>query len=116
MRTTRHRLWLALLAVLPAWSDAQTANPMNEQADLLRAVANAPTLAAASRRTAAARERVDASGRLADVEVEGMGSRMVGPMDERSTMWEVNVRQPLPKPGERAADRERARAAVSVSE
>jgi outer membrane protein, heavy metal efflux system len=50
------------------------------------------------------------------VEVDGMCSRMVGPMDERSTMWEVNLRQPLPKRGERAADRERALAVVSMAE
>jgi outer membrane protein TolC len=30
-------------------------------------------------------------------------------------MWELNVMQPLPKRGERAADRERARAAVALS-
>jgi outer membrane protein, heavy metal efflux system len=116
MRLPRHHLWLALLAVLPAGSGAQSATSPSEQADLLRAVANAPALNAAARRTTAARERVEAAGRLADVEVEGMGSRMVGPMGERATMWEVNVRQPLPKRGERAADRERARAAVSMSE
>jgi outer membrane protein TolC len=79
-------------------------------------VANAPVLTAAARRAAGARERVNASGRLADVSVEGMGSRMVGPMNERSTMWEVNVRQPLPKRGERAADKERALAAVSMAQ
>jgi hypothetical protein len=116
MRLTRYHLWLALLVALPAGVDAQQASLPNEQVDLLRAVASAPALNAASRRTTAARERVDASGRLPDVEVEGMGSRMVGPMGERATMWEVNVRQPLPKRGERAADRERARAAVSMSD
>jgi outer membrane protein, heavy metal efflux system len=116
MRFTRHHLWLALLAALPAGTDAQPASSPNEQVDLLRVVVNAPALNAAARRTTAARERVDAAGRLADVEVEGMGSRMVGPMGERATMWEVNVRQPLPKRGERAADRERARAAVSMSD
>jgi outer membrane protein, heavy metal efflux system len=115
MRITRLQLWLSLLAIPLAESGAQPAALPNEQADLLRAVANAPALNAAARRTTAARERVDAAGRLADVEVEGMGSRMVGPMGERATMWEVNVRQPLPKRGERAADRERARAAVSMS-
>lgn len=116
MRLSAHLLCLSLLAALPAGSSAQSTTLPSEQADLLRAVANAPAVNAAARRTAAARERVDAAGRLADVEVEGMGSRMVGPMDERATMWEVNVRQPLPKRGERAADRERARAAVSMSE
>jgi outer membrane protein, heavy metal efflux system len=116
MRFTRQHLWFALLAALPAGTGAQPPSSPNEQVDLLRAVAHAPALNAAARRTSAARERVEAAGRLADVEVEGMGSRMVGPMGERATMWEVNVRQPLPKRGERAADRERARAAVSMSD
>jgi cobalt-zinc-cadmium efflux system outer membrane protein len=116
MRLNRQYLWLALLAAVPAGTGAQPATSPNEQANLLHAVANAPVLNAAARRTTAARERVNAAGRLADVEVEGMGSRMVGPMGERATMWEVNVRQPLPKRGERAADRERARAAVSMSD
>ena len=83
---------------------------------LLDAVAQAPALAAARHRLTAAEARIDSSGRLADPEIEGMGSRMVGPMDERATMWEVNVRQPLPKRGERAAERDRARAVVLMSE
>jgi cobalt-zinc-cadmium efflux system outer membrane protein len=116
MQTTRSLLCLALLAALRAVGPAQTENPSNGQADLLRAVTEAPALTAAARRTTAARERIDSSGRLADPELEGMGSRMVGPMDERATMWEVNVRQPLPKRGERAAERDRARAAVLMSE
>ncbi|MDO8543651.1 MAG: TolC family protein [Opitutaceae bacterium] len=85
-------------------------------ADFMRAISGSPALAAAARRTDAARERIESAGRLPDPEVEGMGSRMVGPMDERSTMWEVNVRQPLPKRGERAADRDRARAGVAMAE
>ncbi len=109
-------LALAALAMLPSWGIAQPAAAPAEQADFLKAVTDAPALSAAARRTGAARERVNSAGRLADVEVEGMGSRMVGPMDERATMWEVNVRQPLPKRGERAADRERARATVAMSE
>lgn len=116
MTLNRQLLRLALLALPLAPATAQTSSAPGEQAEFLRAVAHAPALAAAARRTDAARERVGAAGRLADVEVEGMGSRMVGPMGERATMWEVNVRQPLPKRGERAADRERARAAVSMSE
>lgn len=115
MRST-FQLSLALLAAVPAWSNGQPATTAAEKSDFLRAIVNAPALNAASRRTDAARERVGAAGRLADVEVEGMGSRMVGPMDERATMWEVNVRQPLPKRGERAADRDRARAGVSMAE
>jgi outer membrane protein TolC len=116
MQPTRSIICLALLAALPVAGLAQGDNPTNSQADLLRAVTEAPALNAAARRTAAARERIDSSGRLADPELEGMGSRMVGPMNERATMWEVNVRQPLPKRGERAAERDRARAAVLMSE
>ncbi len=116
MQPTRSIICLALLAALPVAGLAQGDNPANSQADLLRAVTEAPALNAAARRTAAARERIDSSGRLADPELEGMGSRMVGPMNERATMWEVNVRQPLPKRGERAAERDRARAAVLMSE
>lgn len=109
-------LCLALLATLPAVGPAQVDNPSNLPSDLLRAVAEAPALNAAASRTTAARERIDSSGRLADPELEGMGSRMVGPMDERATMWEINVRQPLPKRGERAAERDRARASVLLAE
>ena len=116
MSLPRITLRFVLLVALPAWSGAQSATPASEQTELLRAVANAPALTATARRAAAARERVDASGRLTDVSVEGMGSRMVGPMNDRSTMWEVNVRQPLPKRGERAADKERALAAVSMAQ
>lgn len=106
---------LALLLALPAWGAPAAPAPGDADA-LLRAVTRAPALAAAARRSTAARERVAASGRLPDVELEGMGSRMVGPMNERATMWELNVRQPLPKRGERAADRERAHAAVAMAE
>lgn len=116
MQPTRSILCLVFLAALPAVGPAQADSSTNSQADLLRAVTEAPALNAAARRTTAARERIDSSGRLADPELEGMGSRMVGPMDERATMWEVNVRQPLPKRGERAAERDRARAAVLMSE
>lgn len=92
------------------------AEPAITHAEFLRVVVDAPALSAASRRTSAARERVESSGRLPDPEVEGMTSRMNGPMGERSTMYEVNVRQPLPKRGERAADRERAHAGVAMAE
>lgn len=101
-------LCLALLAILPTVGPAQ--------ADLLQAVAEAPALNAAAQRTAAARERIGSSGRVANPELEGMGARLVGPMDERETIWEVNVRQALPKRGERAAERDRARAVVLMAE
>lgn len=116
MQPTSLLLRLALLAVLPAWSPARAGSPAGGPAELLDVVARAPALSAAARRTEAARERIAASGRLADPELEGMGSRMVGPMDERATMWEVSVRQPLPKRGERAAERDRASAAVLMME
>ena len=72
-------------------------------------------LSAAVQRATAARERIESAGRLPDPEVEGMTSRMNGPMGERSTMYELNVRQPLPKRGERAANRDRARASAARS-
>jgi outer membrane protein TolC len=84
--------------------------------ELIRVVADAPLLSAAARRADAARARESSAGRLADPEVEGMTSRMSGPMGDRTTMYEVNIRQPLPKRGERAADRDRARAGVSMAE
>lgn len=108
---------LAWLSFLPAVALAQSGEPAaGRAAELLDAVARSPALSAAASRTAASRERLDSAGRLADAELEGMGSRMVGPMDERATMWEVSVRQPLPKRGERSAERERAHAAVLMSE
>ena len=116
MPSTQPMLWLAFLATVPAFSSTPAMASSGGQIELLQAVNEAPALTAASRRTAAARERIGSSGRLADPEIEGMGSRMVGPMDERATMWEVNVRQPLPKRGERAAERDRARAVVLMSE
>ena len=116
MRFNRPCLFFTLFAAVPLFGRAQLANQPVEQAELLRVVAEAPALNAASRRAAAARERVESSGRLADPEVEGMTSRMNGPLGERSTMYEINVRQPLPKRGERAADRDRARAGVAMAE
>ncbi|HTO04643.1 MAG TPA: TolC family protein, partial [Opitutus sp.] len=109
-------LIVSLAAVCLASPVPASAGSDAAQTDLLRAVAEAPALSAASRRALAARERAESSGRLADPEVEGMTSRMTGPMGDRSTMYEVNIRQPLPKRGERAADRERAAASVTMAE
>lgn len=94
---------------------ASTVAPGSSADSLLGAVRQAPVLAAMRQRLNAARARTESSGRLADPEIEGMGARMVGPMDERATMWEINLRQPLPKAGERAADRERAQAVVAMA-
>lgn len=106
------RLQLALLSSVLAGSgvSAQPAAPA-----LLEAVSHAPALSAAQQRIAAARARTDAAGRLADPEVEGMISR-ADMIDGNADMWELNLRQPLPKRGERAADRERASAAVAMAE
>ena len=98
---------ITLFAFSPGFLPGQDA-----AADLVRAVGGAPVLEAARQRIEAARNRIDASGRLADPEAEGMFSRGPGNRD----MWEFNVKQPLPKRGERAADRDRARAAVTMAE
>ncbi len=120
MRFPRPSFSLLLLTAIPVLSNGQSApapaSTREDHAALLRVVAESPALNAASRRTSAARARVDAAGRLANPEVEGMTSRMNGPMGERSTMYELNVRQPLPRRGERAADRDRARAGVVLAE
>src|SRR5688572_2898869 len=110
------RLFVSLAGTCLAASVLTGTEPAAVHSELLRAVAQAPALSAASRRAMAARERAESAGRLADPEVEGMTSRMNGPMGDRSTMYELNVRQPLPRRGERAADRERARAGVSMAE
>lgn len=84
---------------------------------LLEVVARAPQLEAARHRIEASRSRATAAGRLADPEVEAMGSRVnADAMGENRDMWEVTLRQPLPRRGERAADRDRATALVSLAE
>lgn len=112
--TARALRFLLLAALLAAPASAQS--PASAPApSFLEALAAAPALAAARQRVAAARARIDSAGRLADPEVEGMVSR--GNMVEgNADMWEITVRQPLPKRGERAADRERAHAATAMAE
>ncbi|MDP1581477.1 MAG: TolC family protein [Candidatus Didemnitutus sp.] len=83
--------------------------------EFLRFVIDSPALSGAARRINAAERRVDAAGLLPNPEIEGMISQMDGAMGERNRMWEVNVRQPLPKRGERAAQRDRARAGVAMA-
>lgn len=111
--STRALLLVAALAI--ASSPLRSAEPATP-AEFLRSVAEAPSLAAAARRVQAAEERVGAAGLLPNPETEGMLSQMRGPMGERNDMYEVNVRQPLPKKGERAAQRDRARAATAMAE
>jgi outer membrane protein TolC len=108
-------LFVALTTLCVASSVLHGAEPEAAQSEFLRVIANAPALSATARRADAARERANSAGRLPDPEIEGMTSRMNGPMGDRSTMYELNVRQPLPKRGERAADRERTRAGVAMA-
>ncbi len=83
--------------------------------DFISVVTRAPALNATRARAEAARARRDASGRFPDPEVEGMLSQRKTP-EENMPMYELNIRQPLPKAGERAADRERAAAVVTMAE
>jgi outer membrane protein TolC len=86
-------------------------------AALVAAVAHAPALQAARARAEAARARTAAAGPLPSPQLEGMYSQTRRPMGgEQFPMWEVTLSQPLPKAGERAADRARAAAAVSMAE
>jgi len=98
--------YMALLAVAA----------LDAQGDLFtQRVWQSPQVVAASARHEAARLRVAASGRWADPEVEGMYSERRMP-DETNPMWELNLIQPLPRPGERAADRDRAQAVLAITE
>ena len=105
-------LAVSLLCLTPRTVAAPaTADP----AALATSVSAAPSLTAARARAEAARARLDSAGRLPDPELEGMVSRQQMP-DDSMPMWEISVRQPLPKAGERAADRERATAVVAMAE
>ena len=104
---------MILLAAVAVSAAAQPAAP----ADLLAAVAQAPVLEAARKRIEAASVRAGSAGRIANPEVEAMGSRVnADAMGENRDMWELSMRQPLPRRGERAADRDRALAAVAMAE
>lgn len=113
------RLFVLLLTAVSLVAVPLRADPVAQdaaRAEFLRVVSGAPALQAAARRIDAAQQRTGAAGLLPDPEVEGMVSRMNGAMGERNDMYEVNVRQPLPRRGELAAQRERARAAVAMAE
>lgn len=111
-------LILAMLAASSAIAPlrAEPVMPSQGAADFLRVVSEAPALQAAARRIDAAQQRTVATGLLPDPEVEGMVSRMNGATGARSDMYELSVRQPLPRRGELTAQRERARAAVAMTE
>ena len=112
-------LALASLLVPLGSSRATTADAPHTPppaAALAVAVARAPALHAAHARAEAARARAGAAGRLPDPEIEGVFSRAREPRGEDFPIWEINLRQPLPKAGARAADRDRAAAVVSLAE
>jgi len=114
-------LLAATSASLPAAAPIDSAPASTAAGDagpaLLAAVARTPQLTAAARRIDAARSRIGAAGRIPDPEVGAMGSRVTADaMGENRDMWELSIRQPLPKRGERDADRDRAAAAVTLAE
>ncbi|MCS6243374.1 MAG: TolC family protein [Opitutus sp.] len=117
-----HRL-LALASLLLSFAAVRgeeavpvTAPPPPSTA-LLDAVTRAPTLQAARARAQAAEARTGAAGRFPDPTLEGMYSQVRQPMGgEKFPMWALTFSQPLPKAGERSADRDRASAVLSMAE
>ena len=104
---------LSALFLLVATASAQDTAPQA----LLETVARTPAIEAARKRIDAARARTGSAGRLADPEIEAVGSRInADGMGENRNMWELSLRQPLPKRGERSADRDRSLALVSMAE
>jgi outer membrane protein TolC len=111
LRATLLIVCVVLTASLHGQSPATPAEP-----SLIEAINRAPALNAARQRTDAARERIGSAGRFPDPQLEGMYSQVRQPMGgEQFPMWEVTLSQPLPKPGERAADRQRADASASMA-
>ena len=93
-----------------AWAARATGEP----APLDQAVRRAPSALAAQHRAEAALVRATSSGRWADPELEGMVARRETPMDEMP-MWGAALQQPLPKWGERGAQRALARAQLDMA-
>jgi outer membrane protein TolC len=85
------------------------------ESSLLAAVAAAPDLRARRLQVEAARAREEAAGRLPDPEVEAMASRVDMP-EGVNPMVELQFRQPLPRRGERAAERAMAAAELRMAE
>ncbi len=85
-----------------------------EPAPFAEAVRAAPSVIAARHRAEAALVRATSSGRWADPEVEGMYARKEMPMEDMP-MWGASLQQPLPKWGERAAQRALARAQLDMA-
>ncbi|WP_404424318.1 TolC family protein [Nibricoccus sp. IMCC34717] len=91
-------------AVEPEGSDA-----------FVSAIIQSPVLRAAAARIEGAHARVAATGQLPDPQLELMASRASEPMASYG-MWELQLRQPLPKAGERAASRDRATSLRDMAE
>ncbi len=103
------RIALFILCGMMAASRARA-----EPAPFVEAVRHAPTVVAAQHRAEAALARVSASGRWADPELEGMVARKEMPMEDMP-MWGASLQQPLPKWGERGAQRARAQAQLEMA-
>lgn len=99
---------------LSGWLCAESAEALSPQERFLAAVRRAPVVAAAAQRVDAERWRVEAAGRWADPEVEGMAAQSTS--SSSGERWELTVRQPLSRSGERSADRQRARANAGLAE
>jgi hypothetical protein len=85
--------------------------------DFTAALAGAPALAAARHRLDAAQLRAGTRGRLADLELEAMGTSLRDPgLGGRREAYELTLRQPLPRPGERASDRTLGATATRMAE
>ena len=103
-----HRiLWLILFSHFGGFS--------TQAGEMEHAVMQSPEVQAARQRLHAAKLRISAAGRWTDPELEGMYSTKETP-EEDWPMWEVNLTQPLPKYGERSADRAKAHAAAKMAE
>ncbi len=80
-------------------------------------LAGAPALAAARHRLEAAQARAGVRGRLADLELEAMGTSLRDPgAGGRREAYELTLRQPLPRPRERASDRALGATAIRLAE
>jgi len=104
----RPNLLFALLLTI-AGDPSQAAN------EFIEAVLHSPSVEAALQRSKAANQRINASGRWGDPELEGMYAGKDTP-EESMPMWGVTLKQALPKYGERKADRARAQAATIMAE
>lgn len=112
MPSFRATLFLAFVGLAASLrGDTPASSPAPSLIDMVN---RAPSLHAARLRADAAHARIAASGRFPDPTLEGMVSQRRTPTDDMP-MWEIVLRQPLPKAGERAADRNRASAAAAMA-